>query len=121
MFEPKDWIALAGVLATLTIALVNLFVNRQEFKDITLRIRGIKENQPLEEWKGREPRLYFPEELVKNVPVVPAKVGYFSLSLVKTMCLRTSLKYPVRSNISWPMRPFRMMLILRMTLREFFL
>ena len=154
MFEAKDWIALASVFATLTIALVNIFVNRrreklqqerddrlrreqlaredslleeqrkreaerqktertyipqiefridcnfygpeqdsylvevlmtvhnkgrikQEFKDLTLRIRGIKENQKLEEWEGREPRLYFPEELVKNVPVVPENVGYF--------------------------------------------
>ena len=152
--DAKDWIALVSILATLTIALVTLFVNRrreklqqerddrqrqdqqaredslreeqrkreverektertyipqvefnvdcnfygphqdfylaeilltvhnkgrvkQEFKDVTLRIRGIEENQPLMHWKGREPRLYFPIKLVDDVPVVPASASYF--------------------------------------------
>jgi hypothetical protein len=42
-----------------------------------LRIRGIEENQQLIYWKGREPRLDFPQKLVDNVPVVPQGVPYF--------------------------------------------
>jgi hypothetical protein len=50
---------------------------KQKFKDVTLRIRGIEENQPLEFWKKREPRLYFPHLLVPDVPVVPEGIECF--------------------------------------------
>jgi hypothetical protein len=50
---------------------------RQEFKDLTLRVRGIKDNQELTFWKGREPRLCFPEALIEDKPVIPQGTEYF--------------------------------------------
>lgn len=50
---------------------------KQEFRDIILRIRGIEKGQPLDYWEGRKPRLYFPEKLVGDVPVVPEGVDHF--------------------------------------------
>jgi hypothetical protein len=131
-FYAKDWIALAGILITLTIALVNLLLTQrrekderrreaerqkrertyvpqlefsincnfygpeedsylvevlltvhnkgrvqQKFRNLILRIRGIRQDQPLTYWEERKPRLYFPEELVRNESVIPAGVEYF--------------------------------------------
>lgn len=50
---------------------------KQEFRNLILRIRGITKEQPLTHWKGREPRLYFPEPLVDNKPVIPEGVDHF--------------------------------------------
>jgi hypothetical protein len=50
---------------------------RQEFADVTLRLRGIQDNQPLTFWQGKGPRLCFPEALLENVPVIPEKVDKF--------------------------------------------
>lgn len=47
---------------------------RQEFRDILLRVRGIKHNAVLAEWRGNEPRLGFPEYLIKNARVVPKEI-----------------------------------------------
>jgi len=49
---------------------------KQEF-DVKLRIRGIQRDQPLNYWKGREPRLDFPIKLVDNVSILPEGVAQF--------------------------------------------
>jgi hypothetical protein len=38
----------------------------QKFESIQLRLRGILVDQPLAQWKDREPRAYFPENLNPN-------------------------------------------------------
>ncbi|HVE55999.1 MAG TPA: hypothetical protein VNB22_04170 [Pyrinomonadaceae bacterium] len=50
---------------------------QQKFNKIILRLRGIKKNAELIYWEKREPRLNFPEELIKDSPVIPEGVNYF--------------------------------------------
>jgi hypothetical protein len=50
---------------------------KQEFRDLTLRIRGIEKDKPLRHWENHSPRLEFPKALIENVPVVPDSVEAF--------------------------------------------
>ncbi len=48
---------------------------KHKFPSIVLRVRGIKRMEPLDYWKGREPRVEFPTEVFK-AEVVHAKYSY---------------------------------------------
>jgi hypothetical protein len=117
----EDWIGIAGIIATISIAVAGFVINErrerlqrmrqphiqfrldcnfygpegdayiaevlliasnqgrilQKFKKITLRIRGIENNQPLAHWEDHEPRLKFPAKIVEDVPIIPPRYNYF--------------------------------------------
>jgi hypothetical protein len=47
------------------------------FKEIRLRVRGIRRKQALVEWDERKPMLLFPDSIVSKANVVPPDYGYF--------------------------------------------
>ena len=48
-----------------------------KFTEIRLRVRGIKFNEPLTEFKEYPPMVNFPEKIMEGVNIVPTKFGYF--------------------------------------------
>lgn len=46
------------------------------FKQISLNVRGIKNDQPLKEFERYKPRLKFPEDL-HNIKIISEDVGYY--------------------------------------------
>jgi hypothetical protein len=48
-----------------------------KFKEIRLKVLGIKQGEKLTEWPEHEPRLYFPDVLVRGVNLVPKNFGYY--------------------------------------------
>ena len=65
----------------------------QRFDKISLRIRGIKEQQKLSELKDYEPRLFFPEEIEK-INVIPEKYKYYFVRPGVTQVFSVSIKLP---------------------------
>lgn len=47
------------------------------FEEIRLKIRGIKTDEALTEFKEHAPRVEFPVEIVKGINIVPSKYKYF--------------------------------------------
>ena len=64
-------------LTSFTISANNKGNVEHKFSEIRLRVRGIKEGEPLTEFKKYSPMVNFPEELMKDVNIVPTKFKYF--------------------------------------------
>lgn len=48
----------------------------RKFESIELRVRGIPDNHPIEEWRGNEPRLYLPDKVFSKAEMVFRKFGH---------------------------------------------
>jgi hypothetical protein len=48
-----------------------------KFSEIRLRVLGIKKNQPFTEFEKYSPMVNFPEEIMKEINIVPPKFEYF--------------------------------------------
>jgi hypothetical protein len=64
-------------LASFTITANNKGNVEHKFSEIRLRIRGIKINELLTEFKEYSPMVNFPEKIIEGINIVPAKFGYF--------------------------------------------
>ena len=60
-------------LTAITISANNKGNIEHKFSEIRIRIRGIKNNEPLKEFKEYPPMVEFPVEVMKGVNIVPAK------------------------------------------------
>ena len=47
------------------------------FQEIRLKVLAIRSDATLQMWQGHEPRLLFPEQLVRGVNLVPRELGYY--------------------------------------------
>lgn len=64
-------------LASFTVSASNKGNVEHKFSEIRLRVRGIKINEPLTEFKEYSPMVNFPEKIMEGVNIVPSKFGYF--------------------------------------------
>jgi hypothetical protein len=48
-----------------------------QFHEIRLRVLGIKSQDSLKEWEGREPLLRFPERNFETFNIIPEKMEYY--------------------------------------------
>jgi len=65
------------VLTTISVVAENLGQVLHKFDKITLRIRGIRD-EPFELWKGREPQVLFPHNIL-NTNLVPSEWNFISI------------------------------------------
>jgi hypothetical protein len=72
-FTPQD----NSYLTAITVSASNKGNVEHKFSEIRLRILGIKNNQPLEEFAKYPPMVEFPVEIMKGVNIVPPKYEYF--------------------------------------------